>query len=64
MRSPVVFDAGSYLVPFGFGMLIAGFILGPQFGWSVVAIYAVIFYLLLAFVNSVDRGITEFRKKK
>lgn len=59
-----MFDAGSYLVPFGFGLLVIGIILGWQVGFSIVAIIAVIFYFLLVFVNSIDRGITEFRKKK
>lgn len=51
-------------MPFGFGLLVIGLILGWQIGFSIVAIIAVIFYFLLIFVNSVDRGITEFRKKK
>jgi hypothetical protein len=64
MKPPIVFNAGSYLVPFGFGLLVIGTILGWQIGFSIVGIIAVIFYFLLVFVNSVDRGITEFRKKK
>lgn len=64
MKPPIVFDAGSYLVPFGFGLLVVGLILGWQIGFSIVAIAAVIFYFLLIFVNGIDRGITEIRKKK
>lgn len=57
-------NAGSYLVPFGFGLLVAGLILGYQMGFWIVAVCAVIFYSLLVFVNSIDRGMIEIRKKK
>lgn len=64
MSGPVVFRAGSYLVPFGLAMLIGAWVLYPQVGLSTLAIYGLIFYFLLVFSNSLERGIREFGRRR
>ena len=52
-------DVGAYLGPLALAMIVGGILLYQAIGFSAVIIYAVIFYVLLRFWNSVDREVKK-----
>jgi len=62
-KQDVVFRASAYLLPFSFGMLIATVVLYKSVGPLLLFIFGTIFYLMLSFLNSLDRHIREIKQK-
>jgi hypothetical protein len=62
-KQEVVFRAGAYLLPFSFGMLIATIVLYRSVGPLLLFIFGTIFYLMLSFLNSLDRHLREIKRK-
>lgn len=62
-KHDVVFRAGAYLLPFSFGMIIATIVLYKNVGPLLLFIFGTIIYLMLSFLNSLDRHIREIKRK-